>query len=79
MADASWNNLGKNVEPQVPKRSINSSSRRSRYPHVFRLILSIAQVPEQQDWFPSHKQSRRYQQSKNVEIHAKTRIECVEP
>ena len=48
---------------QVPERSINSSSRRSKYlPHVFRLTLSNVQVPVQQDWFPSHKQCHRYQQ-----------------
>ena len=49
---------------QVPERSINSSSRRSKYLlHVFRSTLSNAKVPVQQDWFPYHKQCRTYQQS----------------
>ena len=42
---------------QVPERSINSSSRRSKQLlHVFRLTLSNAKEPVQQDWFPYHKQ-----------------------
>ena len=61
---------------QVPERSINSSTRRPKYLlHVFRLTLSNAKEPVQQDWFPYHKQCRTYHQSYNGEIHAKTRIE----